>query len=99
MSATPTRQQPEPGRYEIRTQGHLDARWATWFDGLVLTHVSDGTTVIHGPALDQAALYAVLLKLRDLGLPLVSVTPVTGAQTDAPQTNQHGTNQHPSDPR
>ena len=76
MSATPTRQQPEPGRYEIRTQGHLDARWAAWFDGLVLTRGSDGTTVIHGPALDQAALYAVLLKLRDLGLPLLSVTPV-----------------------
>jgi len=76
MSATPTRQQPEPGRYEIRTQGHLDARWATWFDGLVLTRGTDGTTVIHGPALDQAALYAVLLKLRDLGLPLLSVNPL-----------------------
>jgi hypothetical protein len=82
MSATPTRQQPEPGRYEIRTQGHLDARWASWFDGLVLTRGTDGTTVIHGPALDQAALYAVLLKLRDLGLPLLSVTPVAVDQLD-----------------
>jgi len=99
MSATPTRQQPEPGRYEIRTQGHLDARWAAWFDGLVLTHVSDGTTVIHGPVLDQAALYAVLLKLRDLGLPLLSVTPMASERTDAPQTDPYSTHLHTSTPR
>lgn len=86
MSTTSTRQQPEPGRYEIRTQGHLDARWAAWFDGLVLTRDTDGTTVIHGQVLDQAALYAVLLKLRDLGLPLVSVTPVP-----VDQSEPHGT--------
>lgn len=76
MSDTTTGQHPEPGRYEIRTKGHLDRRWAAWFDGLTLTRESDGTTVIHGPLLDQAALYGVLLKLRDLGLPLVSVTQV-----------------------
>ena len=76
MHPTSTCPQPEVGRYEIRTQGHLDARWAAWFDDLGLTRDPDGTTVIHGPGLDQAALYAVLLRLRDLGLPLVSVTPV-----------------------
>ncbi len=66
----------EAGRYEIRLKGHLDNRWAAWFDGLSLSHASDGTTVIHGPLADQAALHGLLQKLRDLGLPLVSVTQV-----------------------
>ena len=66
----------EPGRYEIRLQGHLDARWATWFDGLSLTHESDGTTVIHGSVVDQAALHGLLGKVRDLGLPLIAVVQV-----------------------
>lgn len=77
MRDATTGQQPGPGRYEIRTKGHLDRRWAAWFDGLSLTREPGGMTVIHSPGLDQAALYAVLLKLRDLGLPLVSVTPST----------------------
>jgi hypothetical protein len=63
-----------PGRYEIRLKGHLDSRWAAWFDGLALTRGSDGTTIIHGPVTDQAALYGLLQKTRDLGLPLISVT-------------------------
>jgi len=63
-------------QYEIRLKGHLDARWTAWFDGLTLTQEGNGTTVIHGPIVDQAALYGVLLKLRDVGLPLVSVIPV-----------------------
>ena len=50
----------EAGRYEIRLQGHLDTRWAAWFDGLSLTHESDGTTVIRGPVVDQAALHGLL---------------------------------------
>ena len=66
----------EGGSYEIRLQGHLGARWAAWFDGLSLTHESDGTTVIHGPVADQAALHGLLARVRDLGLPLVSVTRV-----------------------
>ena len=61
------------GPYEIRLEGHLDARWAGWFDGLTLTHETDGTTVIHAPIVDQAALHGLLQKVRDLGLPLVSV--------------------------
>ena len=64
----------EPGRYEIRLQGHLDSRWVAWFDGLSLTSEDDGTTVLRGPIVDQAALHGVLQKIRDLGLPLVSVT-------------------------
>ncbi|MGH3458767.1 hypothetical protein [Aeromicrobium sp.] len=66
----------ETGRYEIRLQGHLDTRWTAWFDGLTLTHESDGTTLIHGSVIDQAALHGLLQKIRDVGLPLVSVTRV-----------------------
>ena len=64
----------EPGRYEIRLKGHLDGRWAAWFDGLSLSRESDGTTVIQGPIADQAALHGLLQKVRDTGLPLVAVT-------------------------
>ena len=74
MSDIPAGHHDNPGRYEIRLKGHLDARWAAWFDGLTIAHGSDGTTLIHGPVADQAALYGLLQKTRDLGLPLISVT-------------------------
>lgn len=57
----------------IRVQGHLDPRWSAWFDGLTVTTEPDGTTLIHGPVPDQAALFGLLQKLRDMGLPLLSV--------------------------
>ena len=76
MSETSTGRHHDTGRYEIRLKGHLDTRWAAWFDGLSLTKESDGTTIIHGPVADQAALYGLLQKLRDLGLPLISVNHV-----------------------
>ena len=76
MSEISTGHYQRPGRYEIRLKGHLDARWAAWFDGLTLTHDSDGTTIIHGPVADQAALHGLLQKARDLGLPLISVNHV-----------------------
>ncbi|MGH2515558.1 MAG: hypothetical protein ACRDHP_07870 [Ktedonobacterales bacterium] len=66
----------EAGRYEIRLKGHLDTRWAIWFDGLRLSHERDGTTLIQGPVVDQAALHGLLRRVRDLGLPLVSVNQV-----------------------
>jgi hypothetical protein len=72
----------EAGRYEIRLQGHLDARWAAWFDGLALTTCSDGTTTIHGLVVDQSALHGMLQRVRDLGLPLISVTRVEPDQPD-----------------
>jgi hypothetical protein len=61
------------GRYEIRLQGHLEPRWADWFDGLSLRQESDGTTVLSGSVVDQAALHGLLGKVRDLGLPLIAV--------------------------
>ena len=73
MSEIPADHYDHPGRYEIRLKGHLDSRWAAWFDGLTLTHHSDGSTIIGGPVADQAALYGLLQKTRDLGLPLISV--------------------------
>ena len=72
------------GRYEIRLRGHLDSRWAAWFDGLSLTHESDGTTIIHGPVADQSALHGLLQKVRDMGLALVSVTEIEPGQPNAP---------------
>jgi hypothetical protein len=59
--------------YEIRLQGRLEATWSAWFDGMSLTPGADGTTVLRGPVADQAALHGLLSRLRDLGLPLISV--------------------------
>jgi hypothetical protein len=62
--------------YEIRVKGHLDRRWAAWFDGLVLTQEADGTSLVRGPVPDQAALHGLLQRMRDIGLPLISVVQV-----------------------
>ena len=84
MSEISTGPHHSPGRYEIRLRGHLDSRWAAWFDGLSLSNESDGTTIIGGPVVDQAALHGLLQKVRDLGLPLVSVTQVQPGQAECP---------------
>jgi hypothetical protein len=65
--------QYEPGLYEIRIKGHLEQRWADWFEGLTITLEENGDTRLTGPVVDQAALHGLLRKVRDLGLPLVSV--------------------------
>ncbi len=70
----PKRDRSEGGRYEIRLLGHLETRWAAWFDGMTLSHERDGSTVLSGPVADQAALHGLLQKVRDIGIPLVSVT-------------------------
>lgn len=62
-------------QYEIRVQGRLEARWSAWFDGLTVTAEEDGTSVIRGRVADQAALHGLLERLRDIGIPLISVTP------------------------
>ncbi len=66
----------DAARYEIRVMGHLDPRWITWFDGMRVSRENDGTTVIAGEVADQAALHGLLLRVRNLGLPLVAVTRV-----------------------
>lgn len=66
----------EPGRYEMRLGGRLDERWEGWFDGMTVADAGDGTTVIRGPVPDQAALHGLLQRVRDLGLPLISVTSI-----------------------
>lgn len=78
--------QHQTPRYEIRIQGHVASRWATWFDGMTLTTHSDGTTVMEGPVVDQAALHGLLTRLRDTGLPLLSVAQVPRDRPTPPST-------------
>ncbi len=84
MSETPTlpAYHNESGLYEIRIKGHLDNRWADWFEGLTITLEEDGNTLLTGPVIDQAALHGLLKKVRDLGMPLVSVSPIEPGQAD-----------------
>lgn len=63
-------------KYEIRVQGRLDQRWSSWFDGLTLSYEGDDITVLSGPLVDEAALHGLLIKVRDLALPLLSVSRV-----------------------
>ena len=60
--------------YQIVVKGHLDSEWSEWFDGLTITLVDNGETILSGPIVDQTALHGVLIKIRDLGLPLLSLT-------------------------
>ena len=83
--------------YEVRVRGQLGSRWAAWFDGMDLAadDDDDGITVIRGPLVDQAALHGLLQKLRDVGIPLVSLTPLpSDAITEGPapdrERNRHG---------
>ena len=77
----------EPGCYEIRLKGHLDARWADQLEHMSFTHTSDGTTILAGTVVDQAALYGLLRKVRDLGLPLVSVILIEPKPANGPDGN------------
>ncbi len=72
----------EPGIYEIRIKGHLDDKWTDWFESLTITLEENGDTLLTGPVVDQAALHGLLKKVRDLGMPLVSVSPVEPGQAD-----------------
>ena len=85
---TGTSEPPQCDWYEIRLQGRLHDRWAAWLDGFDLSHADDGTTVLRGRVADQAALHGLLHKLRDLGLPLISLTPVdTDLRTPPPRAS------------
>ena len=78
----------EPGLYEIRIKGHLGDRWADRFGGLTITLENNGDTLISGPVVDQAALFGLLRKVRDLGMPLLSVRRVEPGQADASDVKQ-----------
>ncbi len=79
MNTGSTVQSHEPVRYAIRVQGRLEARWSAWFDGMTLTAGTDGTTVIEGLVVDQAALHGLLARIRDLGIPLLSMMQLAAA--------------------
>ena len=89
MSTTKTDSEAhqEPRCYEIRLKGHLDDRWAAWFGGLTLAREDNGETCLTGLVIDQAALHGLLRKVRDLGMPLVSVIHVDPKQTHEPLTD------------
>jgi len=77
----------DPGEsmvYQIRLKGHLGSQWTDWFGGLTITLEDNGDTLITGPVVDQAALHGLLKKVRDLGMPLISVNRVKSDQGDAP---------------
>jgi len=78
--ARPATQEHVGPTYQIRLQGHLDDRWSAWLGGLTVTHERDGTTLLHGALIDQAALFGVLIKIRDLDLLLLSVQRVEHSQ-------------------
>ena len=78
----PTTDPGQPMIYEIRIKGHLGLEWTDWFGGLSITLEDNGDTLLTGPVVDQAALHGVLRKVRDLGLPLLSVTRLEHGNAD-----------------
>jgi hypothetical protein len=81
-NSDPTTNPSQPMVYQIRIKGHLGHQWTGWFEGLTITLEEDGNTLLTGPVVDQAALHGLLKKVRDLGLPLVSVSPLEHGQAD-----------------
>ena len=80
-NSDPTTNPSQPVVYQIRVKGHLSRTWEDWFAGLVITLEENGDTLLTGPVVDQAALHGILKKMRDLGLPLISVNRVEPGQT------------------
>ncbi len=85
---TPETVPDESGTYQIRIKGHLGTQWVDWFDGLTITLQDDAETLLTGPVVDQAALHGLLKKLRDLGIPLLSVNRIEPGQLDVPDVNR-----------
>jgi len=77
----------QPMNYQIRIKGHLSPQWTEWFAGLTITQEIGGDTLLTGPVIDQAALHGLLKKVRDLGLPLISVIPTGAAGVSVPDVN------------
>ncbi len=78
----------QPMVYQIRIKGHLGREWTDWFGGLTLTLEDNGETLLTGPVVDQAALYGLLRKVRDVGMPLLSVMHVKPGQAEASNSNE-----------
>ena len=78
----------QPLVHEIRIKGHLDKQWTEWFEGLTITLEDNGDTLLTGHVVDQAALYGLLRKVRDLGMPLLSVDSVKPGPEDASDVNR-----------
>lgn len=78
-------------QYEIVVKGHLAARWAAWFDGFTVTNQANGTTVLRGTVIDQAAMHGLLQRLRDIGIPLISLTALEDTTDERPAPDQEGT--------
>jgi hypothetical protein len=83
-----TKDHYEPGLYEIRLKGHLGSLWTDWFEGMTITLEDNGDTLLTGPVVDQAALHGLLKKVRDLGMPLVSVCPLEHGSGTMRRTGQ-----------
>ena len=81
----------QPTVYQIRIKGHLDSQWRDWFEGLTVTLEEDGSTLLSGPLVDQAALHGLLKKVRDLGIPLISVNVVEPGRSTAVETDRTNT--------
>ena len=88
----PTTDSSEPLAYEIRLKGQLGSEWADWFGGLTITPEDNGTMLLTGPAIDQAALHGLLKKMRDLGLPLIAINPI---EPDPAEVTSAGPHQSP----
>jgi hypothetical protein len=80
----PNTEANKPTIYKIRIKGNLGPEWSDWFEGLTIALEEDGTTLLSGPVTDQAALHGLLKKVRDLGLPLLSVCPLENGSAGAP---------------
>jgi hypothetical protein len=80
----PTTGCEQPMVYQIRLQGHLSDQWAGWFAGCAITLTDNGDTLLTGPVADQAALHGLLRRIRDLGMPLLSVTCVSSGPAETP---------------
>ncbi len=78
----------QPIMYQIRIKGHLDRRWRDWFEGMSISLENNGDTLITGPVADQSALHGLVKKVRDLGLPLISVNRIDPGQTQSPDDNR-----------
>ena len=80
----------QPKIYQIRIKGQLGDQWSDWFEGLTITLEEDGNTLLSGPVLDQSALHGLLKRVRDLGMPLISVNRIEPEQVDAGEIEQLG---------